>query len=134
MGGHPVEARSRVDIRAEDVPDGINAADHAAGLSSSLDNLAAYVELSAGFLAATVLVATANIRVVATERQIYGRQLQQAGLRGPDSGSPNGRDLLVRAPPRPGDPLTGGDHQARGVLLGGDGDEGAAVERDRGCA
>jgi hypothetical protein len=27
-----------------DVPDGINAADHAAGLSSSLDNLAASVE------------------------------------------------------------------------------------------
>jgi len=39
-----VDARSRVDIRAEDVPDGINAADHAAGLSSSLDNLAAHVE------------------------------------------------------------------------------------------
>ena len=44
MGGHPVDARSRVDIRAGDVPDGINAADHAAGLSSSLDNLAASVE------------------------------------------------------------------------------------------
>ena len=43
-GGHPVDARSRVDIRADDVPDGINAADHAAGLSSSLDNLAASVE------------------------------------------------------------------------------------------
>jgi hypothetical protein len=28
----------------DDVPDGINAADHAAGLSSSLDNLAASVE------------------------------------------------------------------------------------------
>src|SRR2546426_12671877 len=41
MGGHPVDARSRIDIRADDVPDGINAADHAAGLSSSLDNLAA---------------------------------------------------------------------------------------------
>ncbi|MGH8825507.1 MAG: hypothetical protein ACRDVN_13670 [Jiangellaceae bacterium] len=40
----PVDARSRVDIRADDVPDGINAADHAAGLSSSLDNLAASVE------------------------------------------------------------------------------------------
>ncbi len=39
-----VDAGSRVDIRAEDVPDGITAADHAAGLSSSLDNLAAYVE------------------------------------------------------------------------------------------
>ena len=44
IGGHPVDARSRVDIRADDVPDGINAADHAAGLSSSLDNLAASVE------------------------------------------------------------------------------------------
>ena len=44
MGGHLVDARSRVDIRADDVPDGINAADHAAGLSSSLDNLAASVE------------------------------------------------------------------------------------------
>jgi hypothetical protein len=31
MGGHPVDARSRVDIRADDVPDGINAADHASG-------------------------------------------------------------------------------------------------------
>ena len=30
MGGHPVDARSRVDIRADDVPDRINAADHAA--------------------------------------------------------------------------------------------------------
>ena len=39
-----VDAGSRVEIRAEDVPDGIDAADHAAGLSSSLDNLAAYVE------------------------------------------------------------------------------------------
>ncbi len=39
-----VNAGSRVDIRAEDVPDGINAADHAAGLLSSLDNLAAYVQ------------------------------------------------------------------------------------------
>ena len=44
VGGHPVDARSRVDIRADDVPDGINAADHAAGLSSSLDNLAASVD------------------------------------------------------------------------------------------
>jgi hypothetical protein len=44
MGGRPVDDRSRVDIRADAVPDGINAADHAAGLSSSLDNLAASVE------------------------------------------------------------------------------------------
>jgi uncharacterized protein YndB with AHSA1/START domain len=37
-------AGTRVDIVAEDVPDGISAADHAAGLASSLTNLAAYVE------------------------------------------------------------------------------------------
>jgi uncharacterized protein YndB with AHSA1/START domain len=35
---------TRVDIRAEDVPDGITAEDHAAGLASSLAKLAAYVE------------------------------------------------------------------------------------------
>jgi len=40
MGGHPVDTRSRVDIRADDVPDGINAADHAA-LSAALRNLLA---------------------------------------------------------------------------------------------
>ncbi|HEX5302625.1 MAG TPA: SRPBCC family protein [Streptosporangiaceae bacterium] len=39
-----VEAGTRVDITAEDVPDGISAEDHAAGLSSSLANLADYVE------------------------------------------------------------------------------------------
>lgn len=39
-----VEAGTRVDIVAEDVPDGVSAADHAAGLSSSLANLAGYVE------------------------------------------------------------------------------------------
>lgn len=33
-----------VDITADDVPAGISAEDHAAGLSSSLDNLAKYVE------------------------------------------------------------------------------------------
>jgi uncharacterized protein YndB with AHSA1/START domain len=33
-----------VDIRADDVPDGISADDHAAGLSSSLAQLAAYLE------------------------------------------------------------------------------------------
>jgi hypothetical protein len=44
VGGHPVDIRSRVDIKADDVLDGINAADHAAGLSSSLYNLAASVE------------------------------------------------------------------------------------------
>ena len=44
MGGHRVDARSRVDIRADDVPDGINAADHATGLSSWPDTLAASIE------------------------------------------------------------------------------------------
>ena len=38
------DAQTRVDIVAEGVPDGISAADHAAGLASSLTNLAAYVE------------------------------------------------------------------------------------------
>jgi uncharacterized protein YndB with AHSA1/START domain len=38
------EAGTRIEIRAEDVPDGISADDHAAGLRSSLENLAAYVE------------------------------------------------------------------------------------------
>jgi uncharacterized protein YndB with AHSA1/START domain len=40
----PVDAGTRVDIVAEDVPDGISAADHAEGLASSLAKLAAYVE------------------------------------------------------------------------------------------
>lgn len=39
-----VHAGTRVDIRADDVPDGISAADHAAGLASSLGNLAAHLE------------------------------------------------------------------------------------------
>jgi uncharacterized protein YndB with AHSA1/START domain len=39
-----VDAGTRVDIVAGDVPDGISAEDHAAGLASSLANLAAYVE------------------------------------------------------------------------------------------
>jgi hypothetical protein len=39
-----VDARSRVDISADDVPDGINAAAYVAGLSCSLHNPAAYVE------------------------------------------------------------------------------------------
>ena len=37
-------AGTRVDIVAEDVPDGISAEDHAAGLASSLKNLATYLE------------------------------------------------------------------------------------------
>ena len=40
----PADAGTRVDIRAEDVPAGISAEDHAAGLASSLTNLAAYLE------------------------------------------------------------------------------------------
>ena len=39
----PVDGGTRVDIIAADVPDGISADDHAAGLASSLDNLARYV-------------------------------------------------------------------------------------------
>jgi hypothetical protein len=34
-----VDAGTRVDIRADDVPAGISAKDHAAGLASSLANL-----------------------------------------------------------------------------------------------
>lgn len=40
----PTDAGTRVDIRADDVPAGISAEDHAAGLSSSLANLARYLE------------------------------------------------------------------------------------------
>ena len=39
-----VEGGTLVDFRADDVPTGISAEDHAAGLASSLANLAAYVE------------------------------------------------------------------------------------------
>lgn len=39
-----VEGGTRVDIRADDVPDGISAEDHAAGLTASLAKLAAYLE------------------------------------------------------------------------------------------
>jgi hypothetical protein len=38
-----VGAGTRVDIRADDVPDGISPEDHAAGLNSSLAKLAAYL-------------------------------------------------------------------------------------------
>ena len=40
----PAEDGTRVDIRADDVPAGISAEDHAAGFASSLANLAAHVE------------------------------------------------------------------------------------------
>jgi uncharacterized protein YndB with AHSA1/START domain len=39
-----VEGGTRVDITADHVPDGISADDHAAGMESSLANLAAHVE------------------------------------------------------------------------------------------
>jgi uncharacterized protein YndB with AHSA1/START domain len=39
-----VDAGTRMDIRADDVPAGISAGDHAAGLASSLANLATYLE------------------------------------------------------------------------------------------
>jgi hypothetical protein len=39
-----LDAGTRVDIRADDVPVGISAKDHAAGLASSLANLATYLE------------------------------------------------------------------------------------------
>lgn len=40
----PVEGGTRVEIVADDVPDGISADDHAAGMTSSLENLAGYLE------------------------------------------------------------------------------------------
>jgi uncharacterized protein YndB with AHSA1/START domain len=39
-----VDAGTRVDIRAKDVPVGVSVEDHAAGLASSLANLAAHLE------------------------------------------------------------------------------------------
>jgi uncharacterized protein YndB with AHSA1/START domain len=39
-----LDGGTRVEITAENVPDGIDANDHAAGLASSLANLAAYLE------------------------------------------------------------------------------------------
>jgi len=39
-----VDGGTRVQITADDAPDGISADDHSAGLTSSLDNLASYVE------------------------------------------------------------------------------------------
>jgi len=39
-----VDGGARVDIRADDVPDGVSAENHAAGLTSSLAKLAAYLD------------------------------------------------------------------------------------------
>src|SRR5881397_2136306 len=56
---------------------------------------------------ATVLVATATIRVVATEGQIYGRQLQQAGdYTGPHRDPLTG--LRARSPTDAGVPIRSG--------------------------
>jgi uncharacterized protein YndB with AHSA1/START domain len=41
---HPSDRATRVEFIAEHVPDGISAEDHAAGMASSLENLAAYLE------------------------------------------------------------------------------------------
>jgi uncharacterized protein YndB with AHSA1/START domain len=41
---HPFDSTTRVEFIAEHVPVGISAADHAAGLASSLENLATYLE------------------------------------------------------------------------------------------
>ena len=38
-----VDGGTRVDVRADDVPQGISAADHVAGMTSSLNNLAAFL-------------------------------------------------------------------------------------------
>ncbi|KUI02272.1 SRPBCC family protein [Mycobacterium sp. IS-3022] len=38
-----VDGGTRVELRADDVPPGISATDHEAGMNSSLDNLAAYL-------------------------------------------------------------------------------------------
>jgi uncharacterized protein YndB with AHSA1/START domain len=40
----PVEGGTRVDITADDVPDGVRPDDHASGMNSSLMNLAKYLE------------------------------------------------------------------------------------------
>jgi uncharacterized protein YndB with AHSA1/START domain len=39
----PADEGTRVEIRADNVPEGISAEDHAAGIASSLDNLASYL-------------------------------------------------------------------------------------------
>jgi len=79
MGGHPVDARSRVDIRADDVPDGINAADTRRDCRPRWTISPLPLNAERRLPRSTVLVATATICVVATEGQIYGRQLEQAG-------------------------------------------------------
>lgn len=40
---HPSDGATRVEFIAQHVPDGISAADHAAGMASSLEHLAAYL-------------------------------------------------------------------------------------------
>jgi uncharacterized protein YndB with AHSA1/START domain len=44
----PADGGTRVDITADNVPDGISAKDHATGMISSLDKFAEYLARSAG--------------------------------------------------------------------------------------
>jgi hypothetical protein len=104
MGGHPVDTRSRVDIRADDVPDGINAADHARRDCRPRWTISPLpLNAERRLPRSTVLVATATIRVVPTEGQIYGRQLQQAGdYTGPHRDPLGGGGCHPLRRPRPG--------------------------------
>lgn len=43
-----VEGGTEVSVKADDVPPGISASDHEAGIASSLANLAAYAQVSSG--------------------------------------------------------------------------------------
>lgn len=46
--GPAAEGGTEVFVKADDVPQGISASDHEAGIASSLANLAAYVKASGG--------------------------------------------------------------------------------------
>ena len=46
----PIDDKTHVEVRAEHVPHGISAEDHAVGLASSLANLARYTERQAARL------------------------------------------------------------------------------------
>ena len=66
VGSHPVDARSRVDIRADDVLDEINAAEHAAGLHCPLG---ASRKRMNELLAATRLEAANSAKMLARRRR-----------------------------------------------------------------
>ena len=95
-GGHPVDARSGVDIRADDVPDGITLQITRRDCRPRWTISPLPLNAERRLPRSTVLVATATIRVVATEGQIYGRQLAQAG----DYTGPH-RDRSADGPERP---------------------------------